>query len=186
MEESSLSSQINGSTVIHWQELQGGGGGELEQEKRNYLHAHGTLAINAEGASVSSNVRIAITDEAGRSFAPKDAWIQADDGYNRNERALERHYFHTGEGVDAKVEVPAGKFTVEVSQGLEARPFRKIVEVKAGKVAEVDATLAPLDFDGGGEEHWVASDLHVHMNYGGTYRNNRERLIEQGEAKGSK
>jgi len=56
--------------------------------------------------------------------------------------------------VDAKVEVPAGKFTVEVSQGLEARPFRKIVEVKAGKVAEVDATLAPLDFDGGGEEHW--------------------------------
>jgi len=62
--------------VIHWQELQGGGGGELEQEKRNYLHAHGTLAINAEGASVSSNVRIAITDEAGRSFAPKDAWIK--------------------------------------------------------------------------------------------------------------
>jgi len=76
-------SNKTGSTVIHWQELQGGGGGELEQEKRNYLHAHGTLAINAEGASVSSNVRIAITDEAGRSFAPKDAWIQADDGYNR-------------------------------------------------------------------------------------------------------
>ena len=177
-------SNKTGSTVIHWQELQGGSGGELEPEKRNYLHAHGTLTINAEGPSIFSNVRIAITDEAGRSFAPKDAWIQADDGYDRNERALERHYFHTGERVDAKVEVPAGKFTVEVSQGLEARPFRKIVEVKAGKVAAVDATLTPLDFNGEGEEHWVASDLHVHMNYGGTYRNNRERLVEQGESEG--
>ncbi len=86
--------------------------------------------------------------------------------------------------VDAQVEVPAGRFTVEVSQGLEARAFRKSVEVKAGKVAEVDATLAPLDFNGGREDHWVASDLHVHMNYGGTYRNNRERLMEQGESEG--
>jgi TolB protein len=173
-----------GSTTIHWQELEGGSGGALEPENRKYLHAHGTLAINAEGPSIVSNVRIAVTDEAGRSFAPKDAWMQADDGYDRNERALERHYFHTGERVDAKVEVPAGKFTVEVSQGLEARPFRKIVEVKAGKVAEVDATLAPLDFNGEGGEHWVASDLHVHMNYGGSYRNNLERLIEQGESEG--
>ncbi|MGA3178009.1 MAG: CehA/McbA family metallohydrolase [Candidatus Acidiferrum sp.] len=177
-------SNKTGSTVIHWQELQGGNGGELQQEKRNYLHAHGALAINAEGPSVSSNVRIAITDEAGRSFASKNAWIQADDAYDRNERALERHYFHTGEGVDAKVEVPVGRFTVEVSQGLEARQFRKIVEVKAGKVTAVDATLAPLDFDSEGEEHWVASDLHVHMNYGGTYRNNREHLMEQGESEG--
>jgi len=177
-------SNKTGSTVIHWQELQGGNGGELQPEQRNYLHAHGTLTINTEGASVSSNVRIAITDEAGRSFAPKNAWIQADDGYDRNERALERHYYHTGEGVDAKAEVPAGKYTVEVSQGPEVRPFRKIVEVKAGKVSEVDGTLELLDFNGGGEEHWVASDLHVHMNYGGTYRNNRERLIEQGESEG--
>ena len=173
-----------GSTAIHWQELEGGSGGALEPENRKYLHAHGTLAINAEGPSIVSNVRIAVTDESGRSFAPKDAWMQADDGYDRNERALERHYFHTGERVDAKVEVPAGRFTVEVSQGLEAKPFRKIVEVKAGKVAEVDATLAPLDFNGEGGEHWVASDLHVHMNYGGSYRNNPERLIEQGESEG--
>jgi len=177
-------SNRTGPTAIRWQVLQGRTGGNLEPEIRNYLHPHGTLAINAEGPSISSNVRIAITDEGGRSFAPKDAWIQADDGYDRNERALERHYFHTGEGVDAKVEVPAGRVTVEVSQGLEAMPFRTVMEVKAGKVAEVDASLAALDFDGGGEEHWVASDLHVHMNYGGTYRNNLERLTEQGESEG--
>ena len=177
-------SNKTGSTVIHWQELEGGAGGKLEAANRNYLHPHGVLEINAEGPSISSNVRIAITDEAGRSFAPRDAWIQADDGYDRNERALERHYFHTGEGVDAKVEVPAGRITIEVSQGLEARLFRTVVAVKAGKVAEVNATLAPLDFDGGEEEHWVASDLHVHMNYGGTYWNNPEHLVEQGESEG--
>jgi len=177
-------SNKTGSTVIHWQELQGGAGGKLEAANRNYLHPHGILEINAEGPSISSNVRIAITDEAGRSFAPRDAWIQADDGYDRNERALERHYFHTGEGVDAKVEVPAGKLTIEVSQGLEARPFRTIVGVKAEKVSGVDATLEPLDFNGGREDHWVASDLHVHMNYGGTYRNNPEHLVEQGESEG--
>jgi len=177
-------SNRTGSTAIYWQELLGGARGQMEPANRTYLHPHGTLEINAEGASASSNVRIAITDESGRSYAPKDAWIQADDGYDRNERRLERHYYHTGERVDSKVEVPAGKIIIEISQGPKAKPFRTIVDAKAGKTTEVEATLIPLDFNGGRGEHWVASELHAHMNYGGTYRNDPERLVEQGESEG--
>src|SRR5208283_326594 len=136
-----------GFKVILWQELQGEDVGEVESEKRNYLHPHGTILVRVETLGLSSHARIAVSDEMGRSFAPKDAWIHADDGYDRNERKLERHYFHTGRGANTEVEVPVGRFTLEVSQGFEAMPFRKTVEVKAKQSTDVEAILEPIDFN---------------------------------------
>jgi TolB protein len=178
-------SNKEGMPVIHWQELQGDDRGELDVESRKYLHAHGTLEVRvAKAPNLSSRVRVSMTDEASRSFAPKDAWIYADDGYDRSERALERHYFHmSGSGSEA-VEVPDGKYNVEVSQGFGVKPFRKTVEVKGTDTLQIEAQLEALEFNPARGEHWVASDLHVHMNYGGTYRNEPNGLISQGESEG--
>jgi TolB protein len=169
-----------GSPVIQWKAL-GENGGDKEArlitDNRSYLRPHGMLHIGTEG-------RIAVTDEAGRSFAPKTAWIQADDGYDRAERRMERHYYHSSRERSGDIEVPLGKYTIEISRGLEVQPFRTTVEVTAGQTSDVNAELTPIDFNDRRWEHWAPSDLHVHMNYGGTYRNEPSGLVEDGVSEG--
>ena len=50
--------------------------------------------------------------------------------FDRAERRIEYGYFHAYGS--AEVEVPAGPVTIEVTRGLEYRPVRRTVEVKAG------------------------------------------------------
>jgi TolB protein len=172
-----------GIPAIHWKELDRGvtqaktEEDDLNTDNRKYLHHHGKIWIGLEG-------RIAVTDELGRSFAPLNAWIQADDGYDRSERHMERHYFHSGHGEKKELEVPAGKYVVEVTRGLEVQPFRAVVEVAAGDYKTVHARREDVAFNDTRWEHWVASDLHVHMNYGGTYRNGPDGLVADGDDEG--
>src|SRR5208282_4470884 len=121
---------------------------------------------------------------SGRSYGPSGAWIYADDGYDRSERTFERHYFYSSNKGETEVNVPAGKVVIEISRGLEERPYRKVVEVQRDKAENISLKLEPLSLDSLHAEHWVASDLHVHMNYGGTYRNDAWHLAGQGEAEG--
>ena len=51
--------------------------------------------------------RISVTDDAGRFFAPRYAWISGADGYDRAESAFEPHYFPSSG--TAAIEVPTGK-----------------------------------------------------------------------------
>src|SRR5205823_8115025 len=76
--------------------------------------------------------------------------------------------------------VPAGRVTVEVTRGPEYR------------IARAELTLAP----GGSRAHrvvlqrlanlpaqgWWSGDVHVHMNYGGAYRNTPGHLAAQARA----
>jgi hypothetical protein len=160
-----------------------------------------------------------VTDDAGRFFAPRDAWISGADGYDRAASEFEPHYFpSTG---TASIEVPVGKIHVEVMKGFEFAFEKRDVEVDANGVARVSVRLKAI---GSGESQsergrsltscqagaqqccalttpgrgardkrdrrdrgktddcWVSSDLHVHMNYGGEYRNTPEHLVLQAEA----
>ncbi len=63
-------------------------------------------------------------------------------------------------------------------------PLQRTFEIKEGGKETVEAVLLPVEFNRGSEEKWVASDLHVHMNYAGTYRNEPQHLVQQGEAEG--
>jgi hypothetical protein len=130
--------------------------------------------------SVGGPARVSIDGADARAYAPNDAWIHADDAFVRSERSFERHYFHTtGE---SELDVPLGKVTIEVTKGLEHRPETRTVDVGEGMVP-VSIPLSPLDaLPPLGEERWSSGDLHVHMNYGGSYRNTPERLKLQAEA----
>jgi TolB protein len=178
-------SNSTGLTEIHWLELRGKVNGGINPANREYLHPHGSLAVSVtEGLKLSSRARVSVTDSKGKSFAPREAWIQADDGYDRSERRFERCYYYPDRRFQEQFDAPIGTFIVEVSQGFEEKSYKVTVEVAKGTITKVDAKLALLDFNVPRGEHWVGSDLHVHMNYGGTYRNVPEHLVEQGEAEG--
>ena len=56
------------------------------------------------------------------------------------------------------------------------------MSVAAGQRSEVNIRLRPLDLPKNAQSHWVSGDVHVHMNYGGTYRDTPPRLVAQAAA----
>ncbi len=146
--------------------------------ERRYLKPMGHVHISVlDAAGNPTSARIFITGEDGRAYAPNDAWMHADDNFDRSERPFEAHYFHsTGK---ADVAVPVGKISVEVMKGFEHRFEKRTVQVTAGEITDVSVRLQPLNFPTDKQSRWVSGDVHVHMNYGGAYRNTPAHLVEQ-------
>jgi TolB protein len=172
-------SNRNGNTELWTQPIPGGAQRHLEAAERRYLKPMVRFRVKVQGAKGQpSPARLAITDTAGRFYAPPTAWIHADDGYDRAERPFEAHYFHS-RGED-EIYVPAGDIELEVLSGgyymrhhLAPKPMQRLDYV---------AFIVPPKWTGLSDSRWVSSDLHVHMNYGGVYRNTPAHLVEQAEA----
>jgi TolB protein len=119
---------------------------------------------------------VSITAPDGRSFAPDDAWRHADEAFDRRQRPMEYGYFHsTGSSL---VIVPAATLTLEVSRGPEYRVYRDTLSLARDTSVRVVLDRLP-DLPSSG---WFSGDLHVHMNYGGTYRNTPAGLAGQARA----
>jgi TolB protein len=174
----------SGNTSIRVLSIPGTEENELSIETKGYLKLRGTLELtvvdNSEEESVPA--RISIEDQGGRFYAPDGAWIYADDGFDRNERASEIHYFH-GSGVSS-LTLPAGEITIRVSKGLETQPEIRKIEIQRGQLNKARVELKLLEGNFATTGNWISADLHVHMNYGGTYRNDPSHLRQQKDAEG--
>jgi TolB protein len=148
--------------------------------RRHYKNPVGTLRVAVRDATGQHRMtaRVSVIGGGDRSYAPDDAWRYADDAFDRHRRKLEIGYFDTP--AESNVTVPAESVTVTVSRGLEYRPVTRRVLVRANDTTRVTvglprlANLPPLG--------WYSGDLHVHMNYGGTYRNTPSHLADQARA----
>ena len=141
----------------------------------------GTLRLSIlDGAGSPLAARVSIMGEDGRFFAPDDAWRHADEAFVRGESRFEYGYFHARGA--ATLSLAPGRYRVEVSRGPEFKVHRADVTVARGATTAHRAALARLkDMPAAG---WRSADLHVHMNYGGAYRNEPRRLAFQAEAEG--
>jgi len=129
------------------------------------------------GESVAARVSVVASD--GRSYAPDNAWMHADDSYDRELASFETRYFHANGTV--RLTLPAGPAYVTVWRGLEYLPMRRGIDIMERQ--KVDLNIAPESLLlPAGWENWESGDVHVHMNYGGTYLNTPDRLIRQAEA----
>ena len=174
-------SNRTGNTQIELQDVPGGTPRPLETRTRTHLGPTATLELTiVDAAGVTVPARVSITDARGRAHAPDAAWMHADDGYDRRERPFEPHYFHT-RGHE-RVTVPAGALEVEALRGLEAAPERRELTLAAGELKRVTLRLATERWPAPRGEQWVSGDVHVHMNYGGHYRNAPAHLAEQAAA----
>jgi len=172
-------SNEKGNTEVDWLEVSSGSSHRVATEQSEYLHQRRPLWIETK-----DNVRVSVTDKAGHSFAPEDAWIFADDGYDRSERNFEAHYFYAHSDDSVEIDVPPGQYRVEVSKGPEFKPSSEVVQVYSDRDGFAHGLLARLDFEDGRKGRWVGGDAHVHMNYSGTYRNTDKNLSEQADAEG--
>lgn len=172
-------SNRGGNTSLWVQTTPGGAQTQVVARERKYLKPMGRISLRVLGpAGKSVAARVSVTASDGRAYAPDDAWMQADDSFTRSERAFEPHYFDT-KGV-SEIIVPAGSVQVDVMRGLEFGFEQRNVEVTAGKTSSLTIHMRPnIPYE---PAEWVSGDVHVHMNYAGTYRNTPAHLIEQADA----
>jgi hypothetical protein len=172
-------SNRNGNTSLSIETIPGGDQNELVVRERKYLKPMGKLSlrvVDTLGKPVAA--RVFITGADGRAYAPEDAWMQADDSFDRSERPFEAHYFDTLG--TSEIAVPSGQVQVDVMRGFEYAFEQQRVEIKPGATNHLTVRLRLImPFE---PAEWVSGDVHVHMNYGGTYRNTPAHLLEQAAA----
>ncbi len=172
-------SNEQGNTEIRLLDIPGGRRLTLRPERRVYRDRVARLRITVvDGVTGQiTPARVSITGADGRSYGPDDAWRHADDGFDRRERSFEYGYFHTMGA--SRVPVPVGRVELEVSRGPEYKVWRRSIEVpqEPKPVRVVLQRVVNLPASG-----WYSGDLHVHMNYGGAYRNTPRRLARQARA----
>jgi hypothetical protein len=172
-----------GNTELRIVDVPGGRTERVVARTRRYRNPVGRLLLavvdSATGRAIPA--RAAVTGPDGRAYTPDDAWRHADEAFVRGEQRFEQAYFHTT-GERITLTVPVGEVMVEVWRGPEYRVVRRTAPVAAGEERELRVALPRLaDLPARG---WWGGDLHVHMNYGGAYRNTPARLALQGRAEG--
>ncbi len=174
-------SNQGGGTSIGIVGVPGGVVRALPIHSRSWMRPAGQVHIRLLAAGGEPGVaRISVTDDEGMSHAPAGGWISADDGFDRRERPFEAHYFHArGEAI---VEVPAGRVRVEILNGFDRALETREIQVQAGGSTEVISHLSDGRWPVPDEAHWASGDAHVHMNYGGWYRNDPAHLLLQAQA----
>ncbi len=168
-----------GNTTLWVIDVPGARRRQIIASERRYREPVGRLRIvvvDRGGRALAA--RVSVTRGDGRAYAPDDAWRHADEAFNRSERGFEYGYFHTPG--TAELTIPVGAARVEVWHGPEYRVARGDVTIPAGRTVTLRLVLERLaDLPARG---WWSGDLHVHMNYGGAYRNTPQHLAFQSRA----
>jgi TolB protein len=174
-------SNRSGNTSLWTQTVPGGAQTQLVVKEKRYLKPVGQLSIAVlDQTGHPTAARVFVVGEDKRAYAPDDAWMNADDNFVRAERLFEAHYFHTSG--NAELTLPAGHAEIEVMKGFEYRFERRTVTITAGHKSTLTVHLQPLDLPKDARSQWVSGDVHVHMNYGGAYRNTPRHLVTQAAA----
>ena len=174
-------SNRGGNTSLWTQAIPGGAQTQIVAKEKHHLKPVGQLSLAVlDQAGRPTAARVFVVGEDGRAYAPDDAWMNADDNFVRSERSFEAHYFHTSG--DAELTLPAGQAEVEVIKGFEYRFERQTVTITSGQKSSLTVHLKPLGLPQEAGSHWVSGDVHVHMNYGGAYRNTPKHLVAQAAA----
>lgn len=173
-------SNRSGHTDLRVLDFPGGATRTLAVTEYRRLRPYGRIRLVIEDENAAPTAaRVSVTDAQGRFHAPPTAWIQAAD-FDRDEHPFDAMYFHA-DGA-ALIDVPAGEVKVEVMKGPERVPVQESVAVAAGATVEVTAKLPARPWRDGADRRWVSGDVHVHMNYAGTYRNTPANLALQAAA----
>ncbi|MCH8615266.1 CehA/McbA family metallohydrolase [Sphingomonas sp. SM33] len=173
-------SNEGGNTSLAVRDFIGGATTQIVVKTRRYKGTRARLTIDIRderGRSVPARVSVLGSD--GRATAPASAWMHADDGYDRTLQFAETHYFHCPS--TCTVEAPAGDAKIWVQRGFRHLPWRQTVKLAPSTEKTVPVSLQLNDLPASFGT-WRSADLHVHMNYGGTYRNTPENLAKQAQA----
>jgi TolB protein len=170
----------DGNTALQVMDVLGGASRTVVARTRRTLTPTAHLVLDiVDGRGRRIPARVAVQGSDGRAHAPADAWMHADDGFDRLRQRTETHYFHCAS--PCALDLPTGATDVTVQHGFAHAIWQQRLQLVAGKAKPVRVALQaqPLPAAFG---DWTSADLHVHMNYGGHYRNTPQNLARQARA----
>ncbi len=170
----------DGNTALQVIEVLGGASRDVVAKHRVTKLPQARLILDiTDEHGVRTPARVAVLASDGRAYAPDNAWMHADDGFDRSLQTSETHYFLCDS--PCAMAVPAGKVKVWVQHGFAYAPWRKSLELTAGSAVPLKVQLQPGRLpDAFGK--FISADLHIHMNYGGNYHNTPAHLALQARA----
>ena len=173
-------SNESGNTWIYVQEVFGGAREFVAAGSVRHLTAPAYLTIkpqDEDGNALAARVSVLGSDR--RWYGASTAWMHGDEAYDRRHFPSEVHYQHCPGS--CYFFVPPGRTIIHVQSGFRRRHVLIERELEARASVEVPVRLPdndlPADFG-----QFESADLHVHMNYGGHYRNTPEWLLGQQDA----
>lgn len=169
-----------GNTVLRVMDVIGGATRTLAPKTFRYKVPRTRLLLDiVDEHGQHTPARVAVLASDGRAYAPGTAWMHGDDGFDRALQSSETHYFHCAP--PCALDVPVGSTQVTVQHGFAYAPWQRTLQLRPGRGTQVQATLEPqrLPTEFG---NWISADLHIHMNYGGHYRNTPANLARQARA----
>ena len=174
-------SNRGGNTSLWLQTVPGGTQMQVVAKTRRHLKPMGRLAITIlDPAGRPTAARISMTGSDGRSYAPDDAWMYGYDLANGGQQTDEGHHFiSTGK---SDLTILAGPVVIEVTKGFEYRFEQRKLAIGPNQRANLTVRLKALSTPQTAGTRWASGDVHVHMNYAGTYRNTPKHLVEQAAA----
>ena len=170
----------DGNTQLVVMDVLGGASQIVQAQRLSTLSPTARLTLDIrDDTGKSVPARVSVQGSDGRAHAPRTAWMHADDGFDRAKLATEAHYFHCASS--CTLDVPAGATEVLVQHGFAHALWKRRVALVAGRDTplQVALTAQPLPAEYG---QFTSADLHVHMNYGGHYRNTPANLARQAQA----
>ncbi|HTA65457.1 MAG TPA: CehA/McbA family metallohydrolase, partial [Xanthomonadaceae bacterium] len=171
---------LNGNTTLRVVETVGGATRAVVATTLRYKSPHARLVIDiVDENGRRTPARVSVLAGDGRAYAPRDAWMHSDDGFDRKLQASENRYFHCAP--PCTLDVPVGPANVLVQHGFAYTPWRGSVLPKADTDAHLLAKLEPQRLPAKFGD-WLNADLHIHMDYGGHYRNTPANLAKQARA----
>lgn len=173
-------SNEDGNTALFVQDVFGGARTAVVARTRRVLQPAASITITVQDeAGRPLAARVSVLGSDRRWQAPRDAWMHGDEAYDRALFPSELRYFHCPSR--CRVELPAGAATIHAQSGFRRAHWQDTRELAPAESLELPIVLAsndlPAEFG-----PFVGADLHVHMNYGGHYRNTPERLLAQADA----
>ncbi len=157
----------NGLPQLALLETYGGEQRPVTITSRRFKRPMGVLSVRvmdaSQGGETASRVHLVAAD--GKAYAPADAYARVTGSGDR--------MFHTPGPF--RLEVPAGKVTMDIVKGFEFVPAKVEATVAAGEVTTISVPLERLtDMSAKG---WYSGSTHVHMNYAGNLHNTLENLM---------
>ena len=123
--------------------------------------------------------RVSVIDSQGKFYASKTAWIHGDDAIYPKRQKFESHYFHSS-GITV-VSCPLDAMIIQAQKGPDYNKSLIELNLDEGSKDTIRLTMEQLQIPQQYGEYW-SGDLHVHINYGGNYRNKPENLRKQANA----
>ena len=175
-----LVSNEHGNTSLVVRDIAGGAETSVAAASRKYLSPRTVLVIEiVDEDGNPTPARVAISGSDGRAVAPDNAWMAADDGFDRKLQRTETHYFDCP--ARCEVSLPPGDADIWVQHGMRYLPFKGKVTIGEERPSKLAVKMEPNDLPPSFGK-FVSADLHVHMNYGGHYRATPETLASQARA----